>query len=71
MKPKPPKLVLDIVSAILCNGILARAGAKGTAKDAAKTFFQVRDELLKEMQDSERSDLPIYLTQKFPRAPSR
>src|SRR5208283_207804 len=34
-------------------------------KQAANSFFEIRDELLKGMHDSERSDLPIYLSQKF------
>jgi hypothetical protein len=67
MEQNSSKLVLDLVSAILCNGVLAGGGAKTNPKAAAKTFFKIRDELLQGMEDSEHNDLPTYLSQKFPR----
>ena len=67
MRPKnPSKHVLDLVSAVLSNGILAHGGAKSSPKEAARMFFQVRNELIKGMRDSERSDLPIYLSLRSP-----
>jgi hypothetical protein len=60
------KQVLDIVSAILANALIS-AKAKTGPGDAAKMYFQVRDEVLKRMHDNDRSHLPIYLSQRFPR----
>ncbi len=60
------KHVLDMVSATLASGIVARR-AKGSPKNAAKIFFDVRDELLKGMLDRELDRLPIYLTQSSPK----
>ena len=56
------KHVLDVISAILASGIVA-GKAKGSPKNAAKVFFDVRDELLKGMLDRELDRLPVYLTQ--------
>ncbi|HXH51002.1 MAG TPA: hypothetical protein VNM47_16790 [Terriglobia bacterium] len=56
------KHVLDVVTAILASGIVAKR-AKGSPKNAAKIFFDVRDELLKGMLDRELDRLPVYLTQ--------
>jgi hypothetical protein len=64
------KHLLDLISAIVSGGILA-GRAKSSPKDAAKMFFQVRDELLKGMLDNELRELPIYLSQRFPRAAKR
>jgi hypothetical protein len=58
------KHVLDVISAILASGVVAGKG-KGSPKSAAKVFFDVRDELLKGMQDRELDRLPFYLTQSF------
>lgn len=56
------KHVLDVVSAILASGIVAKR-AKTSPRSAAKVYFDVRDELLKGMLDRELDRLPIYLTQ--------
>lgn len=56
------KHVLDVISAILASGLVSGRG-KGTARNAAKVFFDVRDELLKGMLDRELDRLPVYLTQ--------
>jgi hypothetical protein len=58
------KHVLDVISAILANGIVSRK-IKASPKSAAKVYFDVRDELLKGMLDRELDRLPIYLTQSF------
>jgi hypothetical protein len=55
------KHVLDVVSAILANGIVSRK-TKVSPKSAAKVYFDVRDELLKGMLDRELDRLPVYLT---------
>ena len=60
------KHVLDVVSAILASGIVSRK-SKISPKNAAKVYFDVRDELLKGMLDRELDRLPIYLTQSSPK----